>query len=91
MIGDSLMSDQFDPRAVSYPEIAIALMIRLFAEWQPGAAEVTTLITRSEAFAAEKGWLPGLVEQENLWFSAGLPDSPFATLDESSGDAEAER
>jgi hypothetical protein len=91
MLGDGLMSEQLDPYAVSYPEIAIAVMTRLLDEWQPSASEVTALMARSEAFAAERGRQPLLAEQENLWFAAGMPDSPFATLNESAGDGEAER
>lgn len=90
MLGDALMSEQLDPHAVSYPEIAIAVMIRLLAEWQPSTGEVTALMARSEAFATERGRQPLLAEQEDLWFAAGMPDSPFAALDESTGDSEAE-
>jgi hypothetical protein len=53
MLGDALMSEQLDPYAVSYPEIAIAVMTRLVGEWQPSTSEVTALMARSEAFAAE--------------------------------------
>lgn len=90
MLGDGLMAEQLDPYAVAYPEIAIAVITRLLAEWQPSADEVTALLARSEAFAAERGRQPLLAEVENLWFAAGMPDSPFATLNEPSGDGEAE-
>lgn len=52
MLGDGLVSEQVDPYTVSYPEIAIAVMTRLLAEWQPNVGEVTALMARSEAFAA---------------------------------------
>lgn len=90
MLGDSLMSDQLDPSAVSYAEIAIALLIPLFAEWQPSADEVAALISSSETFAATQGRLPVIAEQQNIWFAVGMPDSPFATLDASSAEEETE-
>lgn len=82
ILGDALMEGQVDPYAFSYPEIGIALMTRLFAEWQPSADQVDALISRSEALTAEKARLALLAEREDLWFAAGMPDSPFATLDE---------
>lgn len=78
MLGDGFMSDQFDPSAVSIPEIVIVVMARLLAEWQPDADEVAALMARSEAFIAERGRL--LAEQEDLWFAAGMADSPFVML-----------
>jgi hypothetical protein len=54
MLGDGLMSEQLDPYAVSFPEITIAVLGRLLAEWQPGGEEVAALLDRAGVFAAER-------------------------------------
>lgn len=90
ILGEAMMIGQADPHAVSYLEIAIALMTELFAEWQPTADEVAALMSRSETVAAEKGGQPLVAEHEDRWFAAGMPDSPFAALDEPVSDDETE-
>lgn len=88
-LGDSLLNDQLDPNAVSYPEIGIAVISRLIDDWQASGDKVAALMARSEALSAEKERQSLPAECENLWFAAGMPDSPFAKLGEPTGSCEA--
>jgi hypothetical protein len=79
MLGDFERFEHVQPGDFSYPEIGIALLGRLFAEWQPGPAAVDSLFPRVEEVAAAAADLePGLRDAEDQWFEAGMDRSPFA-------------
>jgi hypothetical protein len=80
-LGDGRFLTHVDPNVFSYLEIEIAILERLFAEWQPGEDELSALFAKSREAAAEKEQLPELEAAESRWFAAGMPYSPFATQD----------
>jgi hypothetical protein len=71
--------DEVPPSKFSYPEIGIAILGGLFAEWQPDGAEVESLFQQAESVLAgtremypelgpgeETGSLPGCMSRLSL-------------------------
>lgn len=78
-LGEPAMFAEVHPGEFSYPEIGIAILARLFEEWQPGRAEVESLFDRVEGVAlAARRQSPKLGPAEEDWFAAGMHESPFA-------------
>jgi hypothetical protein len=78
-LGELALLDAVDPATFSYPDLGIAVLDRLFEEWQPTAAEVSDLFDRTAAVQHQMTvLLPELELAEEGWFAAGLPDSPLA-------------
>lgn len=79
VLGEVSLLDYVDPADFSYPEIGIAVLGRLFAEWQPGPDTVDALFAKVERVRDDAMKLnPGLVQGEQSWFAAGMHRSPFA-------------
>jgi hypothetical protein len=80
-LGEVALLDEVDPSKFSYPEIGIAILGRLLAEWEPEVAEVKSLFQQAESVlqGTQKMW-PELAPGEEGWFAAGMHQSPFAVL-----------
>jgi hypothetical protein len=91
-LGEVALLDEVDPSEFSYPEIGIAILIRLFAEWEPGRAEVDSLFQQAESvLQGTREVCPELGPGEEDWFAAGMHESPFAVLiDEASAERQEE-
>lgn len=80
-LGEVALLEEVHPSKFSYPEIGIAILGRLFAEWQPGAAEVEVLFQQAESvLEGTRELFPELGPGEEDWFAAGMHESPFAVL-----------
>lgn len=78
-LGEVELLEAVDPSVFSYQELGIAICTRLFEEWQPGRAEVESLLGQVEsALLAMSEVSPVLQAQEDAWFAAGMHLSPFA-------------
>jgi hypothetical protein len=78
-LGESALFEEVHPGEFSYPEIAIAVLARLFEEWRPAHAEVATLLERvKKVVLTACGIAPELGSAEDDWFAAGMHESPFA-------------
>jgi hypothetical protein len=78
-LGEVALLDAVDPGKFSYPEIGIAILGRLFAEWEPGGAEVKSLFQQTESvLEGTREVCPELGFGEEDWFAAGMHESPFA-------------
>jgi len=78
-LGELAFLDHVHPGEVSYAEIGIAVLGRLFAEWQPGPGAVDALFGVADDVLAEaQGLEPGMAVAEDRWFAAGMDVSPFA-------------
>jgi hypothetical protein len=79
LLGELKFLDEVDPAQFSYPEIRIAVLTQLFAEWRPDPVEVVALFTRTEAVLAEaRAMSPVMDEVDRDWQAGDMPDSPFA-------------
>jgi len=80
-LGEVALLEAVDPSVLSYPELGIAILGRLFEEWRPGGAEVRSLFQQVDAaLPAMHELFPGLGPGEEDWFAAGMHESPFAAL-----------
>jgi hypothetical protein len=80
-LGEVALLEAVDPERISYPEIGIAVLEGLFAEWQPGPDQVARLFSQVEAvMQAARELSPGLDAAQEDWFAAGMHDSPLAAL-----------
>ncbi len=65
-----------------YPEIGIAVLTGLYDEVTVTETEWESLLGRTcETVKEAHGHSPELSTSEKAWFSAGMPDSPFALAD----------
>jgi hypothetical protein len=79
LLGELKFLDEVDPGRFSYPEIGIAVLTQLFAEWRPGLVEVAALFGRTEAVLEEaRAMSPVMDEVDRDWRAGDMPDSPFA-------------
>lgn len=63
----------------SYPELGIAILDRLFQEWQPSGTEVEGLFEQiDQALEVMLMGFPELAPGEDNWFATGMHDSPFS-------------
>jgi hypothetical protein len=78
-LGETELLDEVDPSQLSYPEIGIAVLGRLFLERHRSEGDITELFTRVEGVLALAKEMSSELEQvEDNWFAIGMHDSPFA-------------
>jgi len=78
-----------NPDNFSYPEIMIAVLSTMLAEWRPGPDEIGEVFEKASILLAERmAQVPELAEAERLWFAAKMPESPFAWLSGARGPRE---
>lgn len=74
-LGETRLLDAVHPGQFSYPELGIAILGRLFAEWCPGEAELREWFEHvKEATRAMREHCPSLADGEPDW----MYQSPFA-------------
>jgi hypothetical protein len=83
ILGEVALFGEVHPGNVSYAEIGIAVLDRLFAEWQPEVGEVDRMFTRAElVMQAARELAPQTARAaEDDWFADATHESPFARLD----------
>jgi hypothetical protein len=78
-LGEVTLLDAVQPSEFSYPEIGIAIVSRLFDEWQPSLLQIQDILRQTEtALGMALEFIPELAPGEDDWFAAGMPTSPFA-------------
>jgi hypothetical protein len=80
-LGEVELLDAVQPSEFSYPEIGIAIVSRLYDEWQPSLPQIYDIFQQTEdALQVALRHIPELVPGEEDWFAAGMPTSPFAAF-----------
>jgi hypothetical protein len=78
-LGETGLLDAVHPGRLSYPEIGIAVLDRLFAEWHPDEGELREWFGHVERATAEMTEAsPSLRVGEADWFAEGMHELPFA-------------
>ncbi|HEY1919570.1 MAG TPA: hypothetical protein VGH27_28700 [Streptosporangiaceae bacterium] len=81
VLGEVALLEEVHPAQFSYAEMGIAILERLFAEWRLDSSAVDALFAQVEAVRiAARDLNPELAPAENDWFTAGMHESPFASL-----------
>ena len=90
-LGETALLESVHPGQFSYPELGIAILGRLFAEWHPDNAQLREWFEHvGRATVAMRENSPALAGGEADWYAAGMHQSPFAApMDEAGGREEA--